>query len=96
MVNKKFTNAATDGTAKPGKRISLREYGKSVLFLAAIYTLIINQANNEKPDIGVFQNETVYQENVSKTETSNRQIFFPSIVYSGIKVLFYPSNLLWK
>jgi hypothetical protein len=69
---------------------------KSILFLAAIYTLIINQVNNEKTDAKFPTKKTTYQLDVVKTETKERQFVLPSVVYSGIRIIFYPSHLLWK
>lgn len=96
MTGQKITHAATDRTAKHGKRISLREYLKSALFLAAIYTLIINQANNVRPEGKIFEEDAIYKQDVSNTQTRDRQFILPSVVYSGIRIIFYPSHLLWK
>jgi hypothetical protein len=95
-MKEKSTNAAANPSIATKKRIPYREYLKSILFLAAIYTLIINQVINERPEGKIIEEESIYKQDVSNTETRDRQIVLPSIVYSGIRIIFYPSHLLWK
>ncbi len=93
ITTQEITNAATEKTTKPVRKISLKEYLKSIVFLAAIYSLIINQAQQDKAEN--VEKETIYQRN-QQAETRDRQMVLPSLVYSGMTIIFYPTHLLWK
>ena len=93
-INAAASEQTTKTDAKPTlqKRKFLKEYMKSALFLAAIYTLIINKAQDENAAV----RETYYQQDNTSAKKRDRENLLPSMIYSGIKIIFYPTHVLWK
>lgn len=92
-------NTNTDIIKEPvrtKKRITLKEYIKSILFLAAVYTLILNKALDKNSKEPVLDNEVTFTQKSFVAETRNRQFVLPSWIYSAMSISFYPTQLIWK
>ena len=89
-----ITNPATVETVAPviKKKITIKEYVKSFLFLAAIYSLIINQVQHDKAD-NRSTIKKVSRENITEKKINKQDIF--SLFYSGTSIILYPGQT-WK
>ena len=90
-----ITNPAAVETSTPviRKKITIKEYVKSFLFLAAIYSLIINQVQHGKADNRSTIKKVNQQENITEKKTSSQNIF--SMFYSGTSIILNPGRI-WK
>lgn len=90
-----ITNPAALETVTPvlKKKITIKEYIKSFVFLAAIYSLIINQVQHDKGDNRSTTKKINQQEIFAEKKTVKQDIF--SLFYSGTSIILYP-NRAWK
>jgi hypothetical protein len=92
-----ITNPATVETTTPAlkKRITIKEYVKSFVFLAAIYSLIINQVQHDKTDDqSTIKKVKSQQGNITEKKSGKQDLFF-SLFYSGTSIILYPTHA-WK
>jgi hypothetical protein len=92
-----ITNPAPVETVKPAlkKKIAIKEYVKSFLFLTAIYSLIINQVQHDKTDNRSTIKKMNYQQgNITEKKPGKQDLLF-SLFYSGTSIILYPSHA-WK
>ena len=77
------------------KKIAIKEYVKSFLFLAAIYSLIINQVQHDKTDDrSTIKKVNSQQGNITEKKSGKQDLFF-SLFYSGTSIILYPTHA-WK
>lgn len=96
MTREENTHTAIKEPVRTKKRITLKEYLKSILFLAAVYTLILNKALDSDSNSTGPAVETSYIHQSFVAETKNRQFVLPSWIYSAVSISFYPTQLIWK
>lgn len=74
------------------KRITIKEYIKSLVFLIAIYSLIVNQVQHDKTD-NRSTAKKINPENVAVKKAGRPDLF--SLFYSGTSIILYPVRP-WK
>jgi hypothetical protein len=91
-----ITNPATVETvtsATKEKKITIKEYVKSFVFLSAIYSLIVNQVQHDKADNRSTIKKVNQKENIAEKKINKQDIF--SLFYSGTSIILYPRRT-WK
>ena len=92
-----ITNPATVEIITPAlkKKIPIKEYVKSLLFLTAIYSLIINQVQHDRTDNRSTIKKVNNQQNNITEKKSDKQSKLLSLFYSGTSIILYPTHA-WK
>ena len=92
ISNPVFPDKSKDTSAK---KVFIKEYLKSFIFLAAIYALIINQAKHDKTEVAVSMKNTMLRANNFEKKSGNEYSLL-SLINSGTSIIFYPRFIIWK